>query len=94
TKTMDAHDVGRGRGGVAAALGRFRGRWIGIGIPGDLLYSPEDVRAWTDVSGAAYRELISARGHDAFLLETEQVGAILAEALTVGESAAAEGGAR
>lgn len=93
TKAMDAHDVGRGRGGVEAALRRFRGRWIGVGIPGDLLYSPEDVRAWTDVAGAEYREIISPRGHDAFLLETEQIGAILAEALAIGE-AAADGGPR
>jgi len=92
TKAMDAHDVGRGRGGVEAALRRFRGRWVGVGIPGDLLYSPEDVRAWTDVAGAEYREIVSSRGHDAFLLETEQIGAILAEAFAIGESAA-EGGA-
>ena len=93
TKAMDAHDVGRGRGGVEAALQRFAGRWIGVGIPGDLLYSPEDVRAWTHVAGAEYREIVSPHGHDAFLLETDQIGAILAEALTLGEWAA-EGGAR
>lgn len=92
TRAMDAHDVGRGRGGVEAALGRFRGRWIGVGIPGDLLYAPEEVRAWSDVAGADYREIVSPRGHDAFLLETEQVGAILADALAVAGSTV-EGGA-
>src|SRR5690606_12926566 len=43
---MDAHDVGRGRGGVVAALRAYRGRLVGVGIPGDLLYPPEDVREW------------------------------------------------
>jgi homoserine O-acetyltransferase len=89
TRAMDAHDVGRGRGGVEVALRRFRGRWIGVGIPGDLLYSPGDVRAWADVAGAEYREIVSPRGHDAFLLETDQVGAILRDAL---EPAYAEAG--
>ena len=81
TKAMDAHDVGRGRGSVAAALRRIEGRLIGVGIPGDLLYAPEDVRSWVDAAGAEYREIESIHGHDAFLLETEQVGATLAEAL-------------
>lgn len=81
SEAMDAHDVGRGRGGVAAALRPFRGRLVGVGIPGDLLYSAGDVRRWTDASGAEYREIRSIRGHDAFLLEPDQVGRILTEAL-------------
>jgi hypothetical protein len=82
---MDAHDVGRGRGGVAAALRRIEGWLVGVGIPGDLLYSPEDVREWVDAAGAEYREIVSSRGHDAFLLETEQVAEILGEALETAE---------
>lgn len=82
---MDSHDVGAGRGGVAAALAPIRGQLIGVGIPGDLLYSAEEVRAWTDAAGAEYREIRSIRGHDAFLLEAEQVAAILEEALRAAE---------
>ncbi|HEX6037496.1 alpha/beta fold hydrolase [Longimicrobium sp.] len=85
---MDSHDVGAGRGGVAAALGAIRGQLIGVGIPGDLLYSADEVRAWTDAAGAEYREIRSITGHDAFLLESEQVAAILEEALRAGELAA------
>lgn len=92
TRAMDAHDVGRGRGGTAAALRRIEGDLVGVGIPGDLLYAPEDVRAWTDAAGAEYRELRSGHGHDAFLLEHDQVAAILADALAATEPAA--GGAR
>jgi homoserine O-acetyltransferase len=93
TRTMDAHDVGRGRGGVAAALGRIEGRLIGVGIPGDLLYAPEDVRAWVDAAGGEYREIVSPVGHDAFLLDHPQVGAILAGALAEAEPVASGGGA-
>jgi homoserine O-acetyltransferase len=82
---MDSHDVGAGRGGVAAALGAIRGQLIGVGIPGDLLYSADEVRAWTEAAGAEYREVRSITGHDAFLLEPEQVAGILAEALRAGE---------
>jgi homoserine O-acetyltransferase/O-succinyltransferase len=78
---LDSHDVGRGRGGVGAALGAFRGELAGVGIPGDLLYPPEEVRRWVRASGARYHELTSPSGHDAFLLETAAVGRILADAL-------------
>jgi homoserine O-acetyltransferase/O-succinyltransferase len=79
---MDSHDVGRGRGGVASALGGVRGKIIGIGIPGDLLYDPVlDVRRWTEAAGVEYREIESPKGHDGFLLEVEQVSALLREVL-------------
>jgi len=78
---MDAHDVGRNRGGIAAALQPVAERIIGVGIPGDILFTAESVREWCDASGAEYRVLPSPHGHDAFLLETERVSAILAEAL-------------
>ncbi len=78
---MDAHDVGRSRGGIAAALVPVARRIIGVGIPGDILFTSDSVREWCDVSGAEYRELSSVHGHDAFLLEPEQVSAVIGEAL-------------
>jgi homoserine O-acetyltransferase/O-succinyltransferase len=78
---LDSHDVGRGREGVGAALGTFRGELAGVGIPGDLLYPPEEVRRWVLAAGARYHELVSPSGHDAFLLEAAAVGRILAAAL-------------
>jgi len=86
---MDAHDVGHGRGGVSRALGAFRGRLTGVGIPGDVLYGPGDVKHWTHRAGAAYREIHSLRGHDGFLLELSRVGDLLA-----GELASASAPAR
>ncbi|HEU4882401.1 MAG TPA: alpha/beta fold hydrolase [Longimicrobium sp.] len=91
TGAMDSHDVGAGRGGIGAALRRIEGRLVGIGIPGDLLYSADDVRAWTEAGGAEYREIRSIHGHDAFLLETGQVAEILEDALRSAEPAGAGG---
>jgi hypothetical protein len=41
------------------------------------------VRRWAAAAGALYRELHSTRGHDAFLLELDQVGAILRDTLAI-----------
>jgi homoserine O-acetyltransferase/O-succinyltransferase len=79
--TMDAHDVGAGRGGVPNALRPVGERLVGVGIPGDLLYTESDVLDWVNAAGAIYRQIHSICGHDSFLLEPRQVGAILAEAL-------------
>lgn len=85
---MDHHDVGRGRGGVGTALGRVRSTLHGVGIPGDLLYPAETVREWVEAAsdkpggvGHRYHEIHSVHGHDAFLLEEDQVGEILEDAL-------------
>ncbi len=77
---MDAHDVGRGRGGVARALASLSCRVVAVGIRGDLLYSADEVYHWSALAGAEYVEITSRHGHDAFLLEHEQVGRILAGA--------------
>lgn len=83
---MDTHDVGRDRGGVAAALSAVGDRLTGVGIPGDLLYPAESVRAWTTAAQATYVELPSIHGHDAFLLEVERVSAVIAQALAQAET--------
>jgi homoserine O-acetyltransferase len=86
--TMDAHDVGRGRGGAAAALRPVGARLTGVGIPGDGLYPNGVVKGWVEEAGASYEELDSTHGHDAFLLEPGAAGALLAGAL---ERRASEG---
>jgi homoserine O-acetyltransferase len=87
---MDAHDVGSGRGGSAAALSSFRGRLVGVGITSDGLYPEEEVRRWVLSVGAESRTLVSAHGHDAFLLEHGPVGTVFAELLEARD--ALEGG--
>lgn len=79
---MDTHDVGRGRGGIAAALAPVAARLTGVGIPGDQLYPAESVSEWTDAADARYIDLHSLHGHDAFLIEAEAVSVILRDAIT------------
>ncbi|HSO30084.1 MAG TPA: alpha/beta fold hydrolase [Candidatus Sulfomarinibacteraceae bacterium] len=88
---MDHHDIGRGRNGVGPALTTLAEagvRLTGLGIGGDILYGPDQVRALVAEAAAAgveaqYRELRSTKGHDAFLVEWDQLTAILREALRV-----------
>jgi homoserine O-acetyltransferase len=79
SKAMDLHDVARGRGSIDAALARVRGPSLTMSITTDALYLPaqqEKIREGLRAHGrAASRGVIdSADGHDAFLLEFEQVG--------------------
>jgi homoserine O-acetyltransferase len=88
---MDRHDIGRERGGVLAALrvlGAAGTRLSGLGIEGDILYGPSQVRALVrdaQAAGveAAYRELRSTKGHDAFLVEWDQLTAVIGDALAM-----------
>jgi homoserine O-acetyltransferase len=88
---MDAHDVGRGRGGSGIALAAFDGYLLGVGIPGDVLYPADEVRTWTQAAGCDYAEIHSIRGHDAFLLETTQAASLLRHALSVSDTAGLPG---
>ena len=86
---MDTHDIGRGRGGAVAALQRLAAygtRLTGVGIEGDILYGTNQVQDLVEAANsagmdAAYRELHSTKGHDAFLVEWGQLTALLTEAL-------------
>jgi homoserine O-acetyltransferase len=92
-QAMDRHDAGAGRGGLRPALARLADHGVrvtGVGIPGDVLYGPAQVHGLVDAAAAEgaharYLELHSTKGHDAFLVEWDQlaeiVGNVLAEAL-------------
>jgi homoserine O-acetyltransferase len=90
---MDTHDVGRDRGGIAAALAPVADRLTGVGIPGDLLYPADTVREWAQSVQAQYIDLPSVHGHDAFLLETARVSEILRTAIAQADSRRAPRGA-
>ena len=89
---MDGHDVGRGRGGIVEAfraLAAAATGLTGIGIEGDLLYGPDQVRALVGEAAAAgvdagYREIETTKGHDAFLIEWDQLSRLLGAALADG----------
>ncbi len=79
-RAMDTHDVGRGRGGWLNAITPHADRISAAGVIGDALYSADVVEAWTRATGAAFTVVQSIHGHDAFLLERAQIGAIIAQA--------------
>lgn len=86
---MNAHDVGRDRGGLVAAFGRLAAADVsltGVGITGDILYGPRQVHALVEAARTAgvearYREIASDKGHDAFLVEWDQLTDLLGEVL-------------
>jgi homoserine O-acetyltransferase len=87
TKAMDLHDLGRGRGGVEAAMARYRGSVLAIGVSSDVLYPAYQSREIVDLANGAgasaeYVEIESAHGHDAFLIEVDQVAEAVDKFLT------------
>jgi homoserine O-acetyltransferase len=86
TGTMITHDLGRDRGGVEAALGSITARALVVAIDSDRLFPPhQSARIAAGIPGAGPVRLIhSDFGHDGFLIEEDQVGAIVADFLTTG----------
>jgi homoserine O-acetyltransferase len=83
SRAMDHHDVGRGRGGVAAALSRVQARSMVVTIDSDRLYPPHQQRELaTLLPGSPPLHVVhSLHGHDGFLIEADRVGELIAEAL-------------
>lgn len=74
TEAMNSHDIGRDRGGVAAALGRATARALVIGIDSDRLFPVAGQRIIAhhlpgNIDGDQPIVLESPFGHDAFLIE-------------------------
>jgi homoserine O-acetyltransferase/O-succinyltransferase len=83
SEAMNSHDVGRGRGGVAAALAGVTAEVRVAGIDTDRLY-PLALQA--ELAGLLPGDhpltVVRSRfGHDGFLLEADQAGAFVARAI-------------
>jgi homoserine O-acetyltransferase/O-succinyltransferase len=79
SKAMDLHDIGRGRGGLAKAIDRISAPCLSMGIWSDILYPSYQQRQIRDLLVAHgthcdYIEIDSPHGHDAFLIDLDQVG--------------------
>ncbi len=81
SQAMNAHDAGRGRGGVRAALRRVTAPTLVAGVDSDRLYPLDQQRELAaGISGAdAVRVVESPYGHDGFLIEVDQVAALVRE---------------
>jgi homoserine O-acetyltransferase len=83
TRAMNSHDIGRDRGGLSSAMQNLQARLVVAAVDSDRLYpsrlSTELIDAHPD---AGPLHLIkSPYGHDGFLIELDQVGAMIAETL-------------
>ncbi len=89
TDAMNRHDVGRGRGGVAAALASTRVPVIVAGVDSDRLYPLHTQQELADgLPGCAGLEVVESRfGHDGFLTEAGAIGKLLVETLDLARSA-------
>ena len=78
SKAMDLHDIARGRGALEHAMSRVRCPVLAVGISSDMLYPAYQQRqiaeTTTTVGGVAeYFEIDSPHGHDAFLINGDQL---------------------
>ncbi len=74
SKTMDSHDLGRGRGGTSKALAAIPSKVLAIGVDRDILFLKEESQYIAQhVPRGTYREITSPYGHDAFLIEYGQL---------------------
>lgn len=78
SKAMDSHNVGRGRGGVVAALRTISAHTLVMGIPTDVLFplAEQELIAQT-IPQAELAVVESLYGHDGFLTETKQIAQCL-----------------
>ena len=83
SRAMNHHDVGRGRGGIKAALARVTCDVTLAGISSDRLYPLRLQHELADLIPRAsdVHVIESIAGHDGFLIETEAVGKAIARAL-------------
>lgn len=74
TNAMDYHDIGFKRNGVINALKSIEAKTLVIGIDSDLLYPTyEQIEIAKYIPNGNYFEIKSVYGHDAFLIEFDQL---------------------
>lgn len=77
-KAMDLHDVARDRGNLARAMDRVQASSLVIGISSDMLYPSYQQRQMDELlrsegKQSTYVEVDSPHGHDAFLINHDQL---------------------
>jgi homoserine O-acetyltransferase len=79
TQAMNDYDIARGRGDYLEVIQSIRQRALVVSIRSDLLYPPHEQRLLADhLPNATYAILDSAEGHDGFLIESAELGDLVA----------------
>lgn len=78
TKTMDSHNIARGRGQMEAVLQQVKAKTLCIGISSDMLCPVNEQEFMAKhIPGARFVQIDSPFGHDGFLVEGKKIGEIL-----------------
>ena len=77
-------DITKGRGDFEKVAAKIEGKIVQIGIDSDLFFLPEENKITHKIlkklnKDAHYKEIKSIHGHDAFLIECEQLESLLTE---------------
>jgi len=85
-EAMNSHDLARGRGSIAEALGRVTARSMVLGIDSDRLFPVEQQQVLAahlpnSIHGSEAIVISSPFGHDAFLIDDDLVGPPIARLL-------------
>ncbi len=75
---MDLHDISYNRAKVEDVLSSIKAKTLTIGISSDVLYPPHEQLEFTKhIPNSNYAEINSVFGHDAFLIEFNQINTII-----------------
>lgn len=82
SRAMDAHDIAHGRGALPEVLASISARVLGIGVSSDCRYPPHEQQEFVrHCPRARYAEIKSIHGHDAFLIEFNQLNHLIEDFL-------------
>lgn len=80
THAMHTHDLARGRGEFDDVLRSIKQPALVVSVSSDALYPPDEQRHLAEyLPNARYEVLDCPHGHDGFLIETDTLGAMIAE---------------
>ncbi|MDR1054956.1 MAG: homoserine O-acetyltransferase [Prevotellaceae bacterium] len=80
TRSIDSHNVGRGREGIKKALAQVKAYTLLIAISSDILFPPEEMEFMhRHLLKSDYCCIHSAFGHDGFLIEYRQLQQVIYE---------------